>query len=340
MPKINFCIETVSPVINIFGENQKIFAQKNGLVYFIDAKKLDKILSLMCLLGEYNEYCCFSKEKNITQWLKNKKLLTTEILEEISCGIRMCAKKEKIEAITTFSSDFCDENLIFGRFFRENLFNMLIFDYVKTNEDRINEYISNMLLFFEENKIFENKKYPLQFFMNCLFEAEKVKMFKDVDFNDNFEINISLNKELLEYFSIEKITNKQGNTFYETLKKGNEIHFEVLYNTNNIIFNNIDKYLQVSEFLSNQRRFLEEKNYVCSSFSKEKYQNTEKPDFLQANMSVLNINQVFYLCINEQNRQKLNELLSYNTEELLFYYKDNSAGGLEKLNYVCIKKEN
>ena len=71
--------------INIFAQKaSKIFAINNGTVFFINRMKLEKVLSLLCLLAEFNENFMYVEFGNVTKWLKKKRLLTPEFLYEIS----------------------------------------------------------------------------------------------------------------------------------------------------------------------------------------------------------------------------------------------------------------
>ena len=84
MHKTSLKIKKMSAIITFAQKTSEFFAVKNGVVFFINRMKLEKILSLLCLLGEFNEEFMEKECGNLTQWLKTKKLFTTELLYEIS----------------------------------------------------------------------------------------------------------------------------------------------------------------------------------------------------------------------------------------------------------------
>lgn len=84
MPKMNFKTKNLSAVITFAEKTSKLFVVKKGTIFFINRIKLEKILSLLCLLGEFNEKFMEVESTNITQWLKEKKLFNLELLYEIA----------------------------------------------------------------------------------------------------------------------------------------------------------------------------------------------------------------------------------------------------------------
>ena len=74
----------MTEIVSFAQKNSKFFAVKNGMVFFINRLKLETVLAFLCLLGEFNNRFLNVKSGNITSWIRSKKLLNIELLQEIS----------------------------------------------------------------------------------------------------------------------------------------------------------------------------------------------------------------------------------------------------------------
>ena len=84
MQKTNVKTKNKSALINFAQKNSKFYAIKGDTVFFVNRMKLEEILSLLCLLCEFNEKFMYVQNGDITLWLKENRLLVSELLYEIS----------------------------------------------------------------------------------------------------------------------------------------------------------------------------------------------------------------------------------------------------------------
>ena len=84
--------------------NSGIAVKHDGYLYFVDIQKLSKILSLIKMLQNFNEFYSKSKNKNITLWLNNNGLVSLELLDEIKLYKIKPQGYNKFDAICQFFS--------------------------------------------------------------------------------------------------------------------------------------------------------------------------------------------------------------------------------------------
>ena len=332
MPKINLTLKTLTPMINLSNNSSKIFVKKKNRIYIIDIRKLDKVLSFMCLLGEFNDYMISSQKTNITDWLADKKLLKEEFLLQISANIFESNLQEPINSIKAFVQSYDNLPLLFGNFCKENMFNLLVFEYLSNNSERINKYVNKMLCFLKEKDKKENEVYSFEFFIKCLFEVEKEKIYKEICLDNNFNVCCK-SDNYFENFYIENIFYNSQTSCYECLKEGSYLDFEIHYYKDNSFLSNAEKYFEIAKKLS-FLKFSEERKKLTKIYTESAGQ--EKENILNANISSLNINQIFYLCLSKENKKLINELFPYKFEDFIFYYQKSDNNNLKFLNYAEI----
>lgn len=355
MHTINLNIKTLTPIGNFLHIESNMIAVYQGYVYFINVKKLDTILSLMQLLSEFNEFCNLTNIKNITCWMKEKHIATKELFEETSYYKLRCDFNEYVPCVHGF---FKDSFLILNKssfnnsicnLLKENFKNILLFDFFKTNNQDFNKYVDKLLQFFESKpKCLFSKENSFDFFTNCIFEMDKLKLSEQLSQIDRLNISCFTDKDFCDHFSLEKIITPSNEFFQECLKKNIEFSFKINYCSDNIFCLNIEKYLQIFEYVNsiriqNEGYFLTEPANITKKTSKILQQNNwlNTNEISSSNFSFMNQSQIFFLNLNENNKKRLNRLLTLNKAQKIedenFYFSKNSKNKIKFINYAKIK---
>lgn len=343
MTTLKLCLESVSPVFNFLEKRTNIFAIKNNIVYFINTKKLDKILSLLCLLGEFNEYISTKNTKNITIWLKNKKLLEKTLLEEISFSFAECYIKGTINKIFTFSDKNQNPDFTFYPLIKNTILNIIIFEHFQNNYYKINNYAKKIIEFLIQNNIDELKKYSLESFLNYLFETEKNTILQKIQKNYEFSIYCRSRNSHKKTFCIEEIICNDEKNYFECIKPNQKFHFEIKFKQNNLLFNNIEKFLQFAEYIINSNT--DSETQFITKFRIPAKSDFQKPQkFTQkslANLHLVSLNQILYLCLNKTNQKTLNKIFTTNSPTFASsYFQEKNEENFKHSNYIEFFKKN
>lgn len=323
MPTIDLNLSTQTPIGNFsqFDNMPTVFI--DGYLYFVDIQKLSKILSLIKMLQNFNEFYSKSKNKNITLWLNNNGLVSLELLDEIKLYKIKPQGYNKFDAICQFFSttnsytniDIAIQGLC--DFVKTSIKNILLYRYFEENNYQLNDYIGNLILFLNAYPEYL-KMHSLNFSLNSIIEMDKQKFNKYYDVLSCINLHI-INplKKTEEYLSINKISKHK---FQECLKSGMNIHFKI--ELPNDMFKKIDKYLLLAEKITTDRINLYKNNIVSSNFC------------------FLNPKQILYLNLFEENRLALNgklkEFCKNQDDQELFYFDLKSGNNLAGFNYANI----
>lgn len=247
MNKYNFKLTTNTPITNIDKQNRKYIACYSDWIFFLNLPKLEYILSLMKYLLEFISYTNSTNNKNLTNWLKTKNLLYYEFLEEISIfKIKSEFKSIKSTAPKKLPYSAKDNQHIkqFIKFFiKENLKNICLYNYLRTNNSLFNQYISKVIKFYMDNPNELNKINFDKFIGYCLkTEHEKLKhKYKTIDDLD-VEISLSANQENI--LRIEKFVNDELKIEQICITENKSFNIEIYASTIDIKM--IKEYIQIS----------------------------------------------------------------------------------------------
>ena len=343
MQKLNLNLETITPIGNFTEFKQYPIVLNNGYIYLVNAQKLDKILSLMKMLFEYNEVYNTLNDKNITTWLQQKGLLSQELLDEISLYKIKDIQNEKIlgiyrfstEQMTCWDKDF--NNMQIENFCKTAIKNILLFEYYQKNNIQLNDYLHELILFLEKNPGLLYEK-SLNLSLKSIFEIDKRKLqeiFQNLD-NINILIRNNLSKPP-DYLCFKKATNEKNAKFHEVIKNGLVLGIEIQINRNRQNNINLEKYLTLFENITQKRLNL------FSAENSHKIINTSLKNDIEmplkgTNFCFLSQTQILYLCLSAENRQKLNMLLknfygeTYDNE--IYYFDLSAKSNLQYFNYA------
>ena len=332
MHTLNLRIKTLSPIVNFAQPPLLLYAIRKDVVFLIQWEKLEKILSVLNLSEDFYEYLKYVQNKNITHWLKDKNLLTKEILYEISDFVTWYSPQNYVLLDKLFGVNSLNALMSFKSLIRTNVYNFIIFKHILKNSEKLNKYVKNLLNFFKKNNVFEHKKYSFQFFMNCLFEVEKFRLYKEFSLNEKLDICCE-SANMDKNFCIEKISINNDDFYFECLKDGLELDFALKVYMENLNKKNIADYFEIANKFTRLRYMAEKK--AESQFLK---QNLRKicSKALYKTLSFCDINQIFYFALDDENRAALEEMLPYKPEACLFGYTKNKNENLEMVNYADI----
>ena len=348
-------IKTITPCGNFSCIENQFIAWHKGYIYFINVKKLDIILSLMELLFEFNEYITNTNERNITEWIREKGLATTELFEEISYYKLKYDRDEHILCINNFFKE--EETSIEEKsleekiciFLKENFKTIVMVDFFNQNKDILNDYVSNLLSFCEQNPRFLfTKPDSFNFFVNCIVEMDKLKLSEKIYQMESLKIRCNIQEKYEKIFSIEKILSPTHTFYQECLQKNIELKFNITCAEDNLFFLNLEKILQLylditSMRIKQEKEYLEQKMGVFSRYTDNLTQdeNFEQEVINFANFSFIDTNKMLFFNLDEVNKKRMNRLLTLNRLDPFldkdFYFICAQKNKLKFLNYAKIK---
>ena len=348
-------IKTFTPCGNFICIENQFIALHKGYIYFIDIKKLDFILSLMKILLEFNEYISNTNEYNITEWMKEKGLATTELFAEISFYRLKYKYDEQISGINSFFKEkpeiFNKENIEkkFCILLKESLKDIILFNFFSLHKDSFNNYVKNLLSFFEQNpRCLFSKPNSFKFFINCIIEMDKLKLSDNISQIEKLKIYCNIQENFEKYFSIEKIISPTHTFYQECLQKNVELKFKITCAEDNFFYGNIDKFMQLYETINflrikQEKEFLMQKTSVFARHADNLNYNEifDEDKINLSNFSFIDSNKMLFLNLNENNKKRINRLLLLNRLEPIldkeFYFICAPKNKLKFLNYAKIK---
>ena len=336
MHTLNLRIKTLSPIVNFEQKPLSLYAIKKDVVFLINGEKLRKILSVLNLSDDFNEYLMYVENGNITNWLRGKNLLTKELLFEVAESGIVYSSQNDILKNKLFGENLANTIDSFNRLMKNNVRNFIVFKHILKNTEQLNRYVSNLLNFFQKNNVFEYKKYSFQFFMNCLFEAEKFRLYKDFCFDEKIDIYCE-NVINEEKFCIEKVSLNNDDFYYKCLKCGLELDFALKVYAENVSMEDVEGYLKIVKKFAKFRFIAEKEN--CFKEFKNVSENKITSEFSENTISFCNLNQIFYFALNEENKALLNEMIPNKMENYLFcyLYKNRMMRTINYADIVCSK---
>ena len=191
MDKIILKAQTLSSIGYFHNYKFPKFVIYYGYIYIINPRKLDIILSLLELLYEFNNYCNFYNNGNITSWIQEKGLASYELLNEISYYKIKNTYDENISDIYSFA-DYSLKNYSFeqksvskylSHLLKETLKNLVIFDYLYNSKEIFNNYVSEIFNYYKSinmtpTKTFEN-------FIYSILEVDKISLQDELNYINN-----------------------------------------------------------------------------------------------------------------------------------------------------------
>ena len=324
MPATHIHIKTLTQIINPDKNTENIFAIIKNTVYFIDTKKLDKILSLLCILKNFNDFIINTETRNITLWLKDHKLLTEEILEEISYSAINGSVKRNTRCINTFGNKYQTTADIMTKLLYQNIKYTRVFEYIKQNEREINRYTSRILTFFEKEAILDERESSFDFFINSLFATMKEEIFQTILTKNDFEIYPDKNQRQFCDFSLEKIICGEQEMLCSAIKSSDEFDFHMISENKNLLKN----HFELSEHL-NILKIKSEQGNISTPIFLPNFQTQTKTD-TKCSINILNLNKILFLSLNSENRFRLINLVN-GYKNIFLYKKGRQSSGIINL---------
>lgn len=345
MRKLNLYIKTTSPFFDFSQTNKEKVIIFENYIHFVNEKKLYKILSLCKLLSEFNRYKNLTQTKDLTLWFKTKNILKKEIIDAICYPDLSIALDKNTNDPSTFLFQKHLSIINLSNSLKTNFKNIILFNYLKENNREFNDYVFNLLLFFQKNPaLFLDQNNSLDFFIKCIFEIDKTKLTKEFQQIENLHINLLFNKYLTKAFVIKKISNFYFSFYQNCLKENILLNFEISYPNNFPIEYFLNKYLQLFEYFTHIK-LKEETELLINKISSNKNilvtQSTANPNVKLSNFCFLNENQIFYFNLSAQNINLLNSLLALKnlpnlkTHSFSFIKEKNQ---INLLNFAKIKR--
>jgi len=249
MSNINLKLNTLTDLGYFHKYKFKKFVLYDDFIYIINPQKLDIILSLLEVLCEFNNYFNFFNKGNITSWLMDKGIATYELLNEISFYRIKNNYDENMNDIYSFINytgkfSYYDPSIInkyLCYLLKENLKNIIIFDYLYNSQDMFNNYISEIFNYYKSINMTPTKS--IENFIYSILEIDKIALQKELNYIDSIKIHCDI-QNTEDIFCVKKFYNSTTEFFQECLKTNLEITFkyafiEYLISVSNIFFTSI-----------------------------------------------------------------------------------------------------
>ena len=328
MPATQIYIKTLTPVINPDKNTEQIFAIRKNAVCLIDTRKLDKILSLMCLLNDFNDFVITTGTKNITFWLKEHKLLTGEILKEISYSVIKGFAEKSTPFIHTFERGYQTTTGVMLGLIYQNIKNTGIFEYIKRNEKEINRYAGRILTFFERDAVLSKEEASFDFFINSLFATLKEEISRTILARNDFEIYPDKTQKFNSNFYLEKAVFGHQEFLCSAIEAACEFSFDIISENKNLLKN----HLEFANYLNILKRKSEQESASGLIF----LPHFQSPPKYNSNfgIDILNLNRILFLSLSSENRQRIISLV--NGCNNIFLYR-KSKQNLCSVNQIELK---
>lgn len=327
------------------------FVLSDDYIYIINPQKLEVILSLMELLCEFNNYYNVFAKGNITKWMNDKGINSTELLNEISAYKIKNNYDENISEIYHFIDYSKIDSLVSKNrllqyleyLMRENLKNIIIFDYLYNSKDTFNNYVEEVFNYYKSinmvpTKTFEN-------FIYAILEIDKISLHKELSYIDNIKITANIENNM-DTFCVRKLHNGNNEFFQECLNKNIGITFDINTSDNESFAKNLEKYIQIAEFIT--KKFLNDEFALLETLIPSKNTNTTiysnksiKYSLKNSNFYFINQNQILYFCLTDKNKKLLNEILPFEYSNYSFdkihYFENDKINRIDFINYGRVK---
>lgn len=202
--------------VNI-AEEKKFFLQPiifEGNLYVINEKKLQDVL---LLIGYYQEYIKFTREngyENVSKWLNKKNLVNDGFFETVSQYWIEDVHLKQVSNYKYFQKNNINKPVIPDKYLKNIFQKVLLYNYIKENQDKFNEkvekelnIIENELSFVQDEKSRSTREFHYQ---NKIFEI----------LLDNFLTDIDIQEQTLEInninFSCETLLSRHDLFVYKT----------------------------------------------------------------------------------------------------------------------------
>ena len=202
--------------VNI-AEEKKFFLQPiifEGNLYVINEKKLQDVL---LLIGYYQEYIKFTREngyENVSKWLNKKNLVNDGFFEAVSQYWIEDIHLKQVSNYKYFQKNNINKPVIPDKYLKNIFQKVLLYNYIKENQDKFNEkvekelnIIENELSFVQDEKSRSTREFHYQ---NKIFEI----------LLDNFLTDIDIQEQTLEInninFSCETLLSRHDLFVYKT----------------------------------------------------------------------------------------------------------------------------